>query len=285
MKKVLVLGSGGMAGHVVNKYLISLGKYKVYNSAVRPGIFNNTYIMDVRESNKLKLYLNDLKPDIVINCIGILIEESSRNIEDAILINSYLPNFLSRIGKELSFKLIHISTDCVFSGKSGNYFENSFCDGDTTYARSKALGEIKNDRDLTIRTSIIGPELKKNGTGLLHWFLHQNGEINGFENAFWSGVTTLELAKAIEEFIIQDINGLYNLSPDKKISKYDLLNLFKKVWNKNSVTIKLYSDYKSDKSLCSNRKDFTFKVNDYKKMLQELQEWMQSNKNIYQQYF
>ena len=97
---------------------------------------------------------------------------------------------------------------------------------DDGYARNKALGEVVNEMDLTIRTSIIGPELKHNGTGLLDWFLKQTNDIKGYSKAYWSGVTTLELAKAIHEFIKQDIHGLFQLCPDEKISKYDLLNIF-----------------------------------------------------------
>ena len=284
MKRILVLGSGGMAGHMIYQYLVSLNEHKIYHSALHSGVFDDEYIIDIREPDKVKILLDDVKPDIVINCIGLLIKESSENIEDAILINSYFPNLLSRLGRDLDFKMIHISTDCVFSGNDGNYAEDSFRDGNTLYARTKILGEVINDKDLTIRTSIIGPELKRNGTGLLHWFFKQNGEISGFENVFWAGVTTLEFAKAIDECIKQDINGLYNFSSDKKISKYDLLNLFKEVWNKKNIIINRCSDYKSDKSLCSNRVDFDFKVKDYKKMLQELHEWMQNYSAQYKQY-
>ncbi|MCD4743900.1 MAG: hypothetical protein K8R67_15670, partial [Desulfobacteraceae bacterium] len=139
-------------------------------------------------------------------------------------------------------------------------------------------------RDITIRTSIIGPELKTKGAGLLHWFLNQNDEINGFENVLWTGVTTLELAKAIDECIKQNISGLYNLSSENKISKYELLDLFKEVWDKNNIIINRFPDYKSDKSLCNTRVDFDFKVKDYKTMLQELHEWMQNNSILYKQY-
>ncbi len=284
MEKVLVLGSGGMVGHMVYKYLEDKSNYEMYHSAMHPGGVEGAYIIDARDSKRVEAFLGDIKPDIVINCIGILLEASSRNIENAILINSYLPNLLSRTGRSLDYRLIHISTDCVFSGSDGNYTEDSFRDGDTPYARTKILGEIINDHDLTIRTSIIGPELKENGTGLLHWFLNQTGDVNGFENVFWTGVTTLELAKAIDELIRQDIRGLYNLASEKKISKYDLLNLFKEIWNKKDIRIKRYLDYKSDKSLCSIRKDFQFKVKEYRVMLEQLHEWMQNNTDLYKQY-
>jgi dTDP-4-dehydrorhamnose reductase len=279
-----VLGSGGMAGHMVYNYLVSLNKYTIHHSALHSVTFDDAHILDVRNSDKVKIFISDIKPDIVINCIGVLIKESSDNIENAILINSYFPNFLSRLGRELNFKMIHISTDCVFSGNNGNYDENSFRDGDTVYARTKIIGEIINNRDITIRTSVVGPEIKQKGTGLLHWFLNQDGEIDGFDNVFWTGVTTLELAKAIDECIKYDITGLYNLVPERKISKYELLNLFKYVWSKQNIIIHRDPDSKSDKSLCNTRVDFDFKVKDYKIMLQELYEWMHNYRVLYKQY-
>ncbi len=284
MKRILVLGSGGMAGHMIYKYLLSQNKYNIFHSVLYSTAFDNAYILDARERDEVKIFISDVEPDVIINCIGVLIQESSENIENAILINSYFPNFLSRLGREMRFKLIHISTDCVFSGETGDYDEESFRDGTTVYSKTKILGEIINDKDLTIRTSVVGPEIKKKSIGLLHWFLKQNGEINGFENVFWTGVTTLELAKAIDECIKQNITGLYNLSSGEKISKYELLNLFKEVWNKQDIIINRSSGYKSDKSLRNTRVDLNFKVRDYKRMLQELYEWMHSHKDLYKQY-
>ena len=126
--------------------------------------------------------------------------------------NSLLPHHLQSISEEIGAKLIHISTDCVFSGKTGSYTESSLRDADDVYGRTKALGEIISNQHLTIRTSIVGPELKINGEGLLHWFLTSTEkELNGFSKVFWGGVTTVELAKAIEFAISHDINGVWNL--------------------------------------------------------------------------
>ena len=125
----------------------------------------------------------------------------------------------------------------MFSGKKGNYSETDFRDADGVHGRSKALGEIINDKDLTIRTSIIGPELKENGEGLFHWFMHQHGCANGFQTAIWGGVTTLELAKAIDVAIDQGVTGLIQLSNGLGISKYDLLHLFSRIWHKQDVEI------------------------------------------------
>jgi dTDP-4-dehydrorhamnose reductase len=285
MKKILVFGSTGMIGHVIYKYLDSLKEYRVFGTALRKNMSVGTHLLDVRDQEKVRNYLTEIQPDIVINCVGLLIEESQNDVEAAIFLNSLFPNVLSRLGREFGFKLIQISTDCVFSGKEGNYSEDSLPDGTTVYARTKALGEIKNSRDLTIRTSLIGPELTEGGSGLLDWFLRQNGEIFGYSQVFWTGVTTLRLAKAVEQFIKQEITGLYNFILEKKISKYNLLVLFKEIWQKGDIIINAEAKNKNDKSLCCNRTDLQFDLKNYTEMLVELHEWMESNKDLYQGYF
>lgn len=284
-KKVVVLGALGMAGHIMAEYLDSLNKYEIIGIARSKDTKYVAKEIDVTDFACLEKYLKEIKPDIVINCIGILVSKSNNELATAIQINSYLPHFLSELGNKLNYKLIHISTDCVFSGKDGGYKEDSFRDGDDNYSRTKALGEVINDKDLTIRTSIIGPELKTNGTGLLDWFLKQNDEIRGYSKAYWSGVTTLELAKQMEYFIDQDIKGLFHLCPDDKISKYDLLKQFANIWNKK-ITINENQNYKVDKSLVCTRKDFIYKNcrPTFKNMLIEARDWMEKHSKYYKHY-
>jgi len=285
-KKVVVLGALGMAGHIMSQYLDETNEYEIFGIARTQDTKYIKKVLDVQNFEELEEYFEEIKPDIVINCIGILVAKSNSDLTTAIMMNSYLPQFLSKLGNKLHYKLIHISTDCVFSGKSGNYKEDSFRDGDDNYARTKALGEVINNKDLTIRTSIIGPELKSNGTGLLHWFLNQKGTISGYSKAFWSGVTTLELAKQTHEMIKQDIKGLFQLCPDGKISKFDLLNLFAKVWNKE-IIIEENSKYSVDKSLICTRTDFIYVNNQrptFEQMLLELKNWMDMHPNYYRHY-
>jgi dTDP-4-dehydrorhamnose reductase len=285
MKKVIILGALGMAGHIMAEYLESTKKYDIYGIARSNDSKYITKILDVKDFSLLEEYIKEVKPDFIINCIGILVSKSNNELTTAIQINSYLPHFLSELGNKLNFKLIHISTDCVFSGKDGQYKEDSFRDGNDNYARTKALGEVINEKDLTIRTSIIGPELKTNGTGLLDWFLKQNTDISGYSKAYWSGVTTLELAKQMENFLEQDIKGLYQLCPLEKISKYDLLKEFAKVWEKD-INISDNPNYKVDKSLVCTRDDFDYNVSrpTYEKMLLETKEWMDSHPSYYSHY-
>ena len=277
-----MLGCAGMAGHVMAEYLRSTNEFDVIGVAREP-CAGATELLDVLDFPALEKWLVKIKPDIVINCIGVLVSKSANDIGTAIQINSYLPHFLARLGKKTNFKLIHISTDCVFSGKQGGYSESAFRDGDDNYARTKALGEVINDRDLTIRTSIIGPELKKNRTGLLDWFLKQHLEIKGYSKAYWSGVTTLELAKATHELIKQNIAGLFQLCHEAKISKYNLLMLFSKVWDKK-IKIVPSESYETDKSLVCTRKDFNYAVPGYEQMLVELRDWMDKHEDYYSHY-
>jgi dTDP-4-dehydrorhamnose reductase len=147
MKKVVVVGSLGMAGHIMAEYLAKTGEYEVFGVARQQGRYVDA-VLDVTDFNALKEYLETVRPDYVINCVGALVAHARDRAADAILLNSYLPHFLSELGKNTGYKLIHISTDCVFSGKDGQYREDSFRDGDDNYARSKALGEVINDRVL-----------------------------------------------------------------------------------------------------------------------------------------
>ncbi len=285
MKKVIILGALGMAGHIMAEYLHSTKKYNIYGIARSNDSKYITKVLDVKDFSLLEEYIKEIKPDFIINCIGILVSKSNNELTTAIQINSYLPHFLSELGNKLNFKLIHISTDCVFSGKDGQYKEDSFRDGNDNYARTKALGEVINEKDLTIRTSIIGPELKTNGTGLLDWFLKQKTDISGYSKAYWSGVTTLELAKQTDAFLEQDIKGLYQLCPLEKISKYNLLKEFANIW-KRDIKISDNPNYNVDKSLVCTRNDFKYKDSrpTYENMLIEAKEWMDAHPSYYSHY-
>ena len=283
-KKILVLGANGMAGHIMTIGLKeSFEFYDIISVARSNSIINPTFILDVLNFKDLEGLINSTMPNIIINCIGILNKNAEDNPEKAVLINSYLPHFLEAITKNTNTKIIHISTDCVFSGKEGNYLETSFKNGIGYYAQSKALGEIINKKDLTFRTSIIGPELNNDGIGLFHWFYNQKGEINGYTNAIWTGITTIELLNAIKAAITENLSGLYHLVNNKIISKFDLLNLMKDEFDKNVILIEDIN-YKIDKSLLNTRKDFHFQVKDYKEMLSEMNIWIKKHKNLYMHY-
>jgi dTDP-4-dehydrorhamnose reductase len=178
-------------------------------------------------------------------------------------------------------KLIHLSTDCVFSGASGGYTEDSLTDGKTMYDRSKALGEVINDKDLTFRMSIIGPDISIDGVGLFNWFMKQHGRIHGYTKAIWNGITTIELAKAISAAINQNLIGLYHLTPNENISKYNLLHLFKKEFGKEDVEIIPYDNFVVDKTLINTRTDFDYQIPTYPEMIHEMALWIQQHKRLY----
>lgn len=282
-RKILILGSGGMLGHMTYKYLQSLDKYDIADVSHSKKLTPRSKILDVLNKKELEDFITQEKPEIVVNCIGVLIKGANSDPSNAIYLNAYLPHFLVKILRKTGGRLIHVSTDCVFSGDKGNYAEGDFRDADDTYGRSKALGEIFNEKDVALRTSIIGPELKEEGEGLFHWFTSQSGEVSGFKEAYWGGVTTLELAKVID-FVIENKNsGLIQVSNGEKISKYDLLRLIKEIWELSEIKIEPTDSKRVDKSL--KRSDaLPYLVPEYYQMLSELHHWMNSNKELYQQY-
>lgn len=286
MKKILIIGIKGMAGHVIYNYFTTIQQFDVYGIARNIETKEKTYNIDVFNIEEVSTLITQNNFDVIVNCIGVLNKEAENNPSKAIWFNSYFPHFLEQLAQYTNTQIIHISTDCVFSGKKGNYTENDFKDGEGFYAQSKALGEIRNTKDVTIRTSIIGPEINPNGIGLLHWFLKQpqSTTLNGFSNAFWTGLTTLELANVIYSIIEQRINGLIQVIPQNKISKYELLKLFNSIYRNNNLEIVEDDKYKVDKSLISIRTDFNYIVPTYEQMLIEQKEWMLKNSNIYKQY-
>jgi len=284
MKKVVVIGCKGMAGHVVKTCLESTGLYDVWGIARGINSGQKLINLDVSNTKELESILDNGSFDVVINCIGLLNKTAEDNPELAVWFNSYFPQLLASYGKKHNFKLVHISTDCVFSGKEGGYKEDSFKNGIGFYAQSKALGEVINTKDLTFRTSIIGPELNENGIGLFHWFMSQNDEVFGYSEAYWSGVTTIELAKGIHEAIKQDLTGLYHFVNSSKISKFDLVNEFNSNFRDGGINIISKSDYKVDKSLINTRDDFNYTINSYKIMIKEMKNWILDYKNIYKHY-
>ena len=279
MKKIVVLGALGMAGHVMVHTLRKYSDLEVFGVARQEGFFVDK-VLDVSDFSALKSYILELKPDYIVNCVGVLVAQAQKNITMAVLLNSYLPHFLAELGDKEGLKLIHISTDCVFSGKTGAYLEDSFRDGNDNYARSKALGEVINDKHLTIRTSIVGPELKTNGTSLFDFFLKQQGVIQGYTKAIWSGVSTLTLAQAVVQSIRDDVTGLYHLTNGESISKYELLLLFKK-YTGHKVDVQAVEGKHVNKSLVDMRRVLSDLVPTYDKMVENMVEFMRENKEFY----
>ncbi len=261
-KKILILGGTGMLGHKL--YSILQRNYDAYatiRSSLREvekfNIFNAENIFEnvnVENLNSVIDVATKLKPMVLINCVGIIkqLKESNDPIK-SIKINALLPHQLSILCEKLNIRLIHISTDCIFSGKRGNYLDEDISDAEDLYGRTKYLGEVSDKaHSVTLRTSIIGRELKTK-LGLVEWFLSQHGQATGYKKAIFSGFTTFEFSRIISDYIIPNnaLSGIYNISSEP-ISKYDLLNLIKDIYKKE---INILPDEKIiiDRSLDSNK--------------------------------
>lgn len=282
--KILVLGATGMAGHVITIYLKEAG-HDVTAFSRRKFDYCKNIIGSITDFGLLKDVIKEGNYDAVINAIGILNQSAEDEKTMAILLNSYLPHYLCEITKELKTKVILISTDCVFSGNKGGYAEDSVKDGETFYDRTKALGEVVDNKNLTFRNSIIGPDCNKHGIGLFNWFMRQKEEVLGYTEAIWTGVTTLTLAKAIESSLQENLTGLYNLVNNKNINKYELMLLFNEYMENEKMKIIPDNKVKINKSLVNNRNDFSFKVPDYEDMIIEMKEWIENHKELYPHYF
>lgn len=282
--KILVLGATGMAGHTICIYLKEAG-HEVTAFSRKPFDYCNNVIGDITDFAYVKGLILESEYDAVINAIGILNHDAEENKSLAVLLNSYLPHYLSDITKNTKTRIIHMSTDCVFSGKSGGYSETSFKDGESFYDRSKALGELENSKDLTFRNSIIGPDMNTEGIGLFNWFMKQEGQIYGFTKAIWTGVTTITLARAMDKALEENLTGLYNLVNNESINKLDLLQLFNKHMKESSIVITPNEKVILDKSLINNRTDFSFVVPSYEQMVLEMREWIENHKELYAHYF
>ncbi len=281
--RFLVLGCNGMAGHMISLYLKERG-HDVLGFALSKSMLVDSVVGDAQDATLMKELIGVNKFDTIINCIGLLNKTCDEHQAMAVYLNSYFPHQLAQITEGTHTQIIHMSTDCVFSGKRGHYAEDDFRDGTTFYDRTKALGEIENDKDLTMRQSIVGPDINRNGIGLMNWFMQQRGEVTGYTGAMWTGQTTLQLAKTMEAAAKERAHGLYNMVPDTYISKCDLLGLFNKYLRQEKVTIVPVDKMAADKSLKRTRWDFSYMIPDYETMIAELADWMREHKALYPHY-
>jgi dTDP-4-dehydrorhamnose reductase len=281
--KVLILGSTGMLGHKLYQVLTkkfdvagtikgnyeSIDKYSFFHT---PDIIPN---IDAKNISTVEMAINKNKPDVVINCIGII--KSLKEAQDRLIsiwINALFPHQLYQICKKNNIRLVHISTDCVFSGRKGNYKETDPSDAEDIYGKTKYLGEIPEENALTVRTSIIGIEISTTNN-LMEWFLSNDGKrVNGFVNAIFSGFPTICFAQIISRIITdeQKLNGLYHIS-SQPISKFKLLTLIRDRMKLN-IDIEEYTYYYCDRSLDSSlyQSKTGFKPSSWEEMIDEFAE-------------
>ncbi|KTC66034.1 dTDP-4-dehydrorhamnose reductase (plasmid) [Legionella adelaidensis] len=240
--KVLILGITGMLGSAVFHSLNQAKNLEVWGTLRKKSalnhfpeeyharIVNDVEVLDI--DNLLKV-CETIRPNVIINCIGLIKQLAVAKDPLVVLpINAMLPHRLANIASLIQARLIHISTDCVFSGKKGNYRESDLSDAEDLYGKSKYIGEVSKGSALTIRTSIIGHELNSN-YALVDWFLSQKENIKGFSKAIFSGFPTMELARIIRDYVLpqEDLSGLYHVASNA-IDKYSLLSLIAEVYNK-----------------------------------------------------
>ena len=280
--RVLILGKDGMLGNITYHYFKENG-YDVCGSSREKG---SEFYFDVCEGMELfEKMIENGKFDVVINCIGVLNDFAEKNKSLAVLLNSYFPHYVNELSSKYSFKFIHISTDCVFSGKEGNYYEDSLRDAYTFYGRTKALGEIEsNENSLTIRTSIVGPNTNKDGIDLFSWYCKQSGNIHGYRKVFWTGVTTLQCAKCMMHAIENNLSGLIHAVNGEAIDKYSLLKLFQKFFNRD-VNIIENDEMMSNKTLMLSERGKDFCVPSYETMIEEMHLWVLNHKELYNHLF
>ncbi|WP_071882480.1 dTDP-4-dehydrorhamnose reductase family protein [Pelosinus fermentans] len=262
MRKVLILGGSGMLGHALFRFLseaVNLDVYTTVRSAhelsrwLPPDMMKKVRSnVDVQQIESLVNVFAEVKPDILVNCIGIIKQvPEAKDPLTTITVNALLPHRIALLCGATGTRMIHISTDCVFNGEKGVYTEQDVSNADDLYGRTKYLGEVTYPHCITLRTSIIGHELKGK-YGLVEWFLSQKEKVRGFRKVLYSGFPTIELSRIIRDYIIPrpELTGLYHLSANP-ISKYELLKLISVQYEKK-ITIEPEDSIRLDRSLDSS---------------------------------
>jgi dTDP-4-dehydrorhamnose reductase len=291
MMKLLILGGNGMLGHKLVQVL--QGKFDVWTTLREDfdryekfGIFEREKTVCGVDAEKFETVKNAIefsKPDAIINAIGVIKQlPSSKDVVKTLTINSIFPHLVAETAQKVNAKFIEISTDCVFSGKKGDYTESDLPDAGDLYGKSKNLGEVTGENCLTLRTSIIGRELLT-ANSLVDWFLSNRGKfVKGYKNAIYSGFPTIVLAEIIADLLVNHpkLSGLYHVS-SKPINKYDLLCLIRDAYNAN-IEIELFEDFATDKSLNSDK--FRVETNFMPKTWQEMTAQMANDKTPYDEW-
>ncbi len=262
MKRVLILGGSGMLGHKLWQTLAP--RFDTYVTFRRdPGAYARFALFDEARSlggvsaenfHSVERVAASVRPDVIINCIGIVKQDAAaKDPLASITVNALFPHRLAQLARAAGARLVHLSTDCVFSGREGNYVETSAPDAGDLYGRTKLLGEVEGDNCLTVRTSMIGRELE-GAHGLLEWFLNQDGKrVRGFKRAVFSGFTTPALADTLARIVAEhaELSGVWHVAA-KPINKFDLLSLIKEIYGL-SVEIEPDESFVCDRSLDDTR--------------------------------
>ena len=282
MKKVLILGSSGMLGHATLLYLQNQG-YDVEGVSLSGQFGNNSHKFDLLEQANMCSFFELRSYDVIVNCVALLVKESAENKASAVYLNSYLPHFLASRFEKVDTKIIQVSTDGVFEGGKAPYQEDDISDVSNYYGRTKYIGELINSKDLTVRSAFWGPDIKLESESLFNWMMKQSGELQGYSDHIFNGVSSLEFAKFVNIAIREDISGLYHLIADNFISKHDFLkkgiDCFDVDCSVESVKVGEVS-----RVLVNTRNDVPYKAVSYDKMLEDVKSWINAHPNLYQHY-
>lgn len=260
--RILILGGDGMLGHQLmlslqTKHDIRVTLHKPLSDYVHLDMYdaNNAYAgLDVLFQDRLLEVMADYRPDVVINGVGLVKQRREAEVRlPSLEVNALFPHRLAVICQSAGSRLIHMSTDCVFSGRKGGYVEADVSDATDIYGRTKFLGEVNHAHCLTIRTSIIGLELARKSS-LIEWFLAQTGDIHGYRRAVYSGLTTLEMARVIDHILCNcpTLSGVWHVA-SSPITKYDILSILIKLLDINDVNLVPYDDFVANRSLKAER--------------------------------
>lgn len=291
MTNAIVLGAQGMLGHVLYLRLREeIDKVKAYARSTNTSLLPEIEYFDWETDHTLSFLQNE-EPRFLFNCTGVLVKSSEDHRADAVLVNSYGPHKLAEVFKDKKTVVVNFSTDCVFSGANGPYGLNHAHDGKSFYARTKSVGEVRNDKDITIRTSIVGPELKANGSGLFHWWSQQEGPVRGYKRAIWSGWSTVELSSALAKWVRGVLQGtesaeggVYQIATSP-ISKYGLLIEWNRQFDRPRCDVRPDNDYVVDKSLVPSAYcPIPLRHLSHGKMAFDIRRWIKNHSDLYPHY-
>lgn len=269
--KIALFGAGGMLGYVTYQYLkernyqvVGITKTKRYADLI---------CMDITDQVSMEFFLERTPFDVAVNCAALLVGASENRKSDAIKLNAWFPHFLEEFCIQHDRYLIQVSTDGVFSGRSGKYQETSFIDADTFYGKSKYLGEVSGDHALTVRSGFWGVDINVLGQGLFQWFVRQKGPVSGYSRAFFNGISNLEFAKFVELTLLNRWTGIYHLCASDIVSKHRFLSIENDTFEKD---IEIIADEQVcvDRSLVCTRHDVQYQQKTFERMMSELKDWI-----------
>lgn len=274
--RILIIGAGGMLGYTTFQYL--RGQEHSVTGITKTKKLEGMICLDATDESAIARFLEKNDFDAIINCAALLVSASEQQKSTAVKLNAWLPHYLAEHCLRNHTYLVQVSTDGVFSGTTGNYDEHSTCDATTFYGKSKLLGEVYADA-LTVRSAFWGPDINLTGGGLFHWFMQQKGAVSGYSRALFNGVSNLEFARFVSKAVQERWTGLYHLCSADSVSKYDFLQLQKRVFSK-SVDVHKNESIRVNRTLRSIRQDIPYTAISLAQMMVELREWLQDREDF-----